>query len=66
MNSTQPMFPSAEISVSTAARIARTSHDTILRLIQDGSIEARRVRKRSWWKVDYNSLIQFLSRNFEK
>ncbi len=41
-----------EISVSTAARLARCSPDTVLRWIEEGAIAARRTSPRGWWKLD--------------
>ncbi len=52
----------AEISVSTAARIAKCSPDTVLRWIEEGAIAARRISPRGWWKIERGSLIQYLER----
>jgi len=49
-----------EISVSTAARIAGCSADSVLRWIEDGAIEARRSSPRGWWKVKKESLERYL------
>ena len=50
------------MSVSDAALFAGFSHDTMLRLVEQGAIEARRVRSRGWWRVDRTSLTRFLNR----
>jgi excisionase family DNA binding protein len=50
------------INVSTSARIAKCSPDTVRRWIEEGAIEARRVSPRGWWKVEHNSLIRYLDR----
>lgn len=52
----------AEISVSTAARMAGCSPDTVLRWIEEGAIEARRISPRGWWKVKKKSLALYLYR----
>jgi excisionase family DNA binding protein len=53
---------SREISVTAAARIAGCSPDTVLRWIQEGAIEARRISPRGWWKVKKKSLALYLYR----
>jgi excisionase family DNA binding protein len=49
-----------EISVGTAARIAGCSRDTVLRLIEERAIEARRATPLGWWKVKKESLERYL------
>ncbi len=49
-----------EISVSTAARLARCSPDTVLRWIEEGAIAARRTSPRGWWKIEAESLAAYL------
>jgi len=51
-----------EISVSTAARLARCSPDTVLRWIEEGAIDAWRVSRRGWWRIDLGSLERYLER----
>jgi len=55
-----PRSAKREISVSTAARIAKCSRDTVLRGIEEGAITARRIAPRGWWKVEHASLLRFL------
>ena len=50
------------VSVSVAARIAGCSHDTILRKIEEGLLQAWRISPRGWWKIERGSLIQYLER----
>jgi len=52
----------AEISVSTAARIALCSPDTVLRWIEEGAIDAWRTMPRGWWRISHASLLRFLGR----
>jgi excisionase family DNA binding protein len=59
--------PSAEISVSTAARIAKCSRATVLRWIEEGAIEARRISMpRGWWMIERSSLERYLERRAGK
>jgi len=58
--------PAVEISVSTAARIAKCSPDTVTRWIEEGAIEAWRISKRGWWRIDRASLGRYLERQLEK
>lgn len=48
-----------EITTSVAARILDTSHDTVMRLCEQGILRARRLRKNGWWLIDYASLIEY-------
>jgi len=50
------------VSVSVAARIAKCSPDTVLRWIEEGAIDAWRISRRGWWKVEYESLLRYLDR----
>ena len=51
-----------EISVETAAEIAKCSRNTIRRLIESGSVDAWRLTPRSPWRVDRDSLQRYLDR----
>jgi excisionase family DNA binding protein len=51
-----------EVSVNTAARLAKCSPDTILRWIEEGRFEAWRTLPRGWWRVNRESLLQYLKR----
>ncbi len=55
------VISSETISVTVAARIARCSHDTLVRLIEEGVIEAWRFPPRGWYKINRSSLARFLS-----
>ncbi len=55
-----------EISVSTAARIAKCSKDTVLRWIEEGAIEAWRISRRGWWRIDRASLSLYLEQQLGK
>jgi len=55
-----------EISVSTAARIAKCSPDTVMRWIEEGAIEAWRISPRGWWRIDRASLRRYLERQLGK
>ncbi len=50
------------VSVSVAARIAGCSHDTILRKIEEGLLQAWRISPRGWWKIERESLLRYLDR----
>ena len=51
--------------MSDAALFAGFSHDTMLLLVEQGAIEARRVRSRGWWRIERTSLTRFLDRCVE-
>jgi excisionase family DNA binding protein len=52
-----------EVSVSTAARILRTSVDTVRRLIDSGDLVASRWTSRGWYRLDYDSVIELMKKN---
>lgn len=60
MNATSVMV--TEISVSTAARILRTSQWTVRRLIEEGKLKGYRMGDRAWYRVDYESVVEFLKK----
>ncbi len=49
----------AEVTVSTAARILKVSHDTVARLCAARLLRARRITKRGWWRIEYDSVIAY-------
>jgi excisionase family DNA binding protein len=51
-----------EVSVKWVAKRLRCSEDTVLRLIEAGDLEAYRWREGGWWRISYNSLIDFINR----
>lgn len=51
---------SKRINVSTAARIAKCSPDTMLRCIEEGAVEAQRIPPRGWWRINCASLQRFM------
>ena len=53
---------SKEISAGTAARILRRSSKTINRLCEAGQLEAVRIPPRGWWRIDFDSVIDFRER----
>ncbi len=53
---------STEVTVGTAARILKLSYDTVNRLCEEGILRARRVMPRGWWRIEYDSLIEYGSR----
>jgi excisionase family DNA binding protein len=55
--------PTAEISVSAAARIAGCSPDTVLRWIEEGRFAARQFSPRGWWKIEKRSFERYLKRH---
>jgi excisionase family DNA binding protein len=61
-NSSASALRATEISVSTAARIAKCSPDTVLRWIEEGAVEAWRISRRGWWKIERESLLKYLKR----
>lgn len=62
MNELSVAATTSEISVSTAARIAKCSPDTVLRWIEEGAIDARRISPRGWWRIEHGSLVKYLDR----
>lgn len=54
--------PRSWIGVSVTARILETSPDTVLNLIEDGSLDAYQLRKGGWWRVDRDSLRRYMNR----
>ena len=48
-----------EVTVSTAARVLKVSHDTVARLCEAGTLRARRITERGWWRIEYDSLIEY-------
>ncbi len=57
---------SFEIGATRAARLLNTSPDTVLRLIEDGSLEAYQLRARSPWRISYDSVVQYRNKIREK
>jgi excisionase family DNA binding protein len=49
------------LPTSRVARIIGCSHDTVLRLIEEGRLKAHRWRQRGWFMVDYQSLVEYLA-----
>jgi excisionase family DNA binding protein len=50
------------ISVSTVARLLRLSRWTVVRMIQEGTLEAWRPRARGPYHVKYESVLEFRRR----
>ena len=48
-----------EVTVKTAARILNVSHDTVARLCEAGTLRARRITERGWWRIEYDSVIEY-------
>lgn len=60
-----PFLPASEtrdITSTTAARILSVSHDTVNRLVEMGELRAWRVGSRGRWRIEYASVIEYLSR----
>jgi len=55
-----PLKRKDEVPTGGAARLLGVSIDSIRRLIERGSITARRVGPNGWWRVDVASLEAFL------
>ncbi len=51
-----------EIGVSAAARIIGCSPDSVLRLIEEGAVEAWRISPRGWYRVNASSLARYVNR----
>jgi excisionase family DNA binding protein len=49
----------AEISSRAAARILRVSQTTVYRLIEDGSIKGWQLKAGGWWRIEYDSVIDY-------
>jgi excisionase family DNA binding protein len=58
---TLPLPRPRGISVPRAAKMLGVSDDTVHRLIEDGSIKAFRYRKRGWWSVSFDSLVEYMN-----
>lgn len=55
-----PWSPRFTISAFEAARLLNVSHDTICRMITDGSIEAEKMnpeKPKSYFRVNYDSVV---------
>jgi len=62
MTATRTATSSKEISTGTAARILRVSQPTVERLCEEGRLDARRIPPRGWWRIDFDSVIDFRER----
>jgi excisionase family DNA binding protein len=46
------------ISVSNAARMLSLSRWTVVRMLEDGTLEGCQLRKRGWRRVKYESVLK--------
>jgi Helix-turn-helix domain len=53
--------PTGEVTAGTAARILGLSFVEINRLCQEGTLRARQIGERGWWRIEYASVIDFLN-----
>jgi excisionase family DNA binding protein len=58
----QLLLPFGEITVQRAAEILRCSNDTIYRLIEGGEIKAYRLFVGGWWRIEYDSVVDYINR----
>jgi excisionase family DNA binding protein len=49
-----------EVGVRRAALILRCSDDTVIRLIEDGSLKAYRLRRRGPYRIAYESIKEYV------
>jgi excisionase family DNA binding protein len=62
-----PLFVgSVEIGTRQAARMLNTSVDTLMRLVESGEIQAYQLHEGGWWRVSYDSVIEYRNRISEK
>lgn len=60
------LWTDTEISVATAARILKTSPDTVMRMLESGLLRGYQLTgKRGWWRVSYESVVDHLNRTRE-
>lgn len=57
-----PWSPKATVSTSRVAKMLDVSEPTVLRLIEDGSIKAYKVRNKpnSPWRINYDSVVAYV------
>lgn len=63
-----PWSPQHTISATHAARLLDVSHDTICKMIEDGTLKAYKMRPNkanSPWRVNYDSVIAHLEKIHE-
>lgn len=51
------------LSTGQAADMLQTSHDTVLRLIQSGTLPATRLSARGRWRIRQNDLIEYANQH---
>lgn len=57
-----PWSPRTTVSVTHAAELLGSSESTILRMIEAGELMAYQLRKRSPWRINYDSLLSYVER----
>ncbi len=60
-----PWSPKRTISCAHAAKLLDVSHDTVCRMIEDGTLRAYKMRPgrpKSPWRVNYDSVIEHLEK----
>ena len=53
----------ARITTSDTARLLGCSRQTVMRLIEEGELQAWRHTQRGWHLVEYDSVMDYLTRN---
>jgi excisionase family DNA binding protein len=58
-----PWSPRVTVSTSRVAEILNCSDNTVVRLIEDGSLKAYKLRGASSpWRINYDSLMAYIGR----
>jgi len=61
VNDEAKLKPTGEVTAGTAARILGLPFPKILRLCTEGTLRARRIGERGWWRIEYASVIELLN-----
>jgi excisionase family DNA binding protein len=63
---TSALTDKRELTTGTVARMLRVSADTVLRFIEQGDLVARKVGPRGWYRIEYDSVVEFMDRQSRK
>jgi len=64
-----PWHPRRTISAARAAEILDVSINTICRMIEDGTLQAYKIRPDKWnspWRINYDSLMKYVDTLHER
>lgn len=57
-----PWHPRQSVSIQRVAEMLDVSHDTVLRMIEAGEIKAYQLRRKSPYRVFYESVLEYVDR----